>query len=612
VGRAAPSGDGSVTFTPAEQFFGTALLTYTVQDETKDAERQVTGTIRFTVFGRPSKPPAPSGTAESHLVRLTWGVPANNGAPITGYVVESDTGGAKAQAGTNSATIDGLKNAQPYRFRVAALNKAAPDAGKVSADQWSDWSPTLTPDQFPDQPAAPVVEFRKDENAGGAGGVLHVRWSAPKVDGTPITEYKVQPSGGAARSFPPGTTSVPWTGLNNGTPYTFTVVAINKAGDSEPSPPSAQETPAGVPGQTQGVSAVRLPADKNADGGWALVNWGDANANGDPQGLRYSVTSAPAKTPPQGATKTDAHSLEWNLGDVNTAFSFTVIASNKAGDGAAATSTSVVAAGQPRAPAAPRFLPGDGVVQLFGVQTADARGPGTITYQWSASQNGSFSTLTGSAPRFDFGLSNTSSTTVWVRGCKGEGIGCGAASQAVNSSTGASTVTPFGPPSVTASHSGTTIEWNWNAQPGVSSHNIVGQSGGTRCSETCYRKSFNLGERHCIQVVAVGQGVQQPSSEKCEPTDAPPPRTVSLTPGDKGNWPDCSTSPCRRLRVEWSNFSGGAHTVECWGSYQGWSRYYTYTTASNPSEVCYFGYPGSQVYVVVDGVQSNTITWPAG
>lgn len=610
VGRAAPSGDGSVTFTPSDSFFGSALVTYTVGDDTEDADREVNGTIRITVYGRPSKPPTPSGTAESHLVRLTWGVPANNGAPITGYIVESDVGGFRASPGTNAATIEGLRNAQPYRFRVAALNRAAPDAGSVRPDQWSDWSPALTPDQFPDQPAAPIVEFRKGDNAGGSGGVLHVRWTPPTVDGTPITEYKVQPSGGAGRSFPPGTTSVAWTGLNNGTPYTFTVVAINKAGDSEPSPPSAQETPAGVPGAPANVTSQRVTDGRNDNGGLALVQWGAAGPNGDPTGTRYRVTA-----PGSAAGDTDQTSLERSGLNPNTSYAFTVVAFNKAGDGPGATASPVFPEGKPAPPAAPRFLPGSDTVEMTGVSSADTRGPGEITYQVSTSSgDAGFNNFNARS----FGLSNGQTRSVWVRACKfganssGQPVGCGTSTQASNSSTGESTVTPFGNPAVSATHSGATITWTWVDQAGVSTYSIQGQSGGESCGRTCYSKSFALGQRHCIRVVGTGQGVQRTSTEVCEPTARLPQRSVSLSAGQRGNWPDCSTSPCRRVRVDLTNFAPGERTVVCWGSYQGWSRYYTYRTTSNSSEVCYFGYPGDQVYVVVDGVQSNTIIWPEG
>ncbi len=34
-----------------------------------------------------------------------------------------------------------------------------------------------------------------------------------------------------------------------------------------------------------------------------------------------------------------------------------------------------------------------------------------------------------------------------------------------------------------------------------------------------------------------------------------------------------------------------------------------YTTSESESENCYFGFPGYQVYVIVNGVWSNTLTW---
>ena len=34
-----------------------------------------------------------------------------------------------------------------------------------------------------------------------------------------------------------------------------------------------------------------------------------------------------------------------------------------------------------------------------------------------------------------------------------------------------------------------------------------------------------------------------------------------------------------------------------------------YTTSESESELCFYGFPGYQVYVIVNGVISNTLTW---
>jgi len=76
-----------------------------------------------------------------------------------------------------------------------------------------------------------------------------ISWTAPANNGSPITKYTVTgvPSGSCTTEIvAPATepaTSCTITGLTNGTPYKFTVVATNAIGDSAPSPESAEAIP---------------------------------------------------------------------------------------------------------------------------------------------------------------------------------------------------------------------------------------------------------------------------------------------------------------------------------------------------------------------------------
>ena len=70
----------------------------------------------------------------------------------------------------------------------------------------------------------------------------------------------------------------------------------------------------------------------------------------------------------------------------------------------------------------------------------------------------------------------------------------------------------------------------------------------------------------------------------------------------------CSSAACRWLRI--SNLQPGSR-VECWR--EGMQAAYGSFTASSATSTrgCYFSYVGARVYVVADGVRSNTITWPS-
>jgi predicted lipoprotein with Yx(FWY)xxD motif len=76
---------------------------------------------------KPSAPGKPSVAPGMAQVRVTWVAPANNGSPITGYVVTPFVGSKAQTARTfhstaTAQTMTGLTNARTYTFRVAATN----------------------------------------------------------------------------------------------------------------------------------------------------------------------------------------------------------------------------------------------------------------------------------------------------------------------------------------------------------------------------------------------------------------------------------------------------------------------------------------------------------
>jgi hypothetical protein len=94
------------------------------------------------------------------------------------------------------------------------------------------------------------------------------------------------------------------------------------------------------------------------------------------------------------------------------------------------------------------------------------------------------------------------------------------------------------------------------------------------------------------------------------PPPTAPPRTVSISKGGSAvGQPGCSSSACRWVTVSYSNFGGGSHTVVCRASNGDEGGWYTYSTSNTTSTVCYYGWPGRQVWVTVDGVESSHITW---
>ncbi len=156
--------------------------------------------------------------------------------------------------------------------------------------------------------------------------------------GLPITGYAVITSPGGARTPVDDAGDVILTGLTNGVPYTFTVVAINANGDSVGSTP-VTTTPRTVPGTPAisgaiaGNSTVTLTIAAPSDNGGAPITG-------------YTVTTSPGGA----VTPVDTHGIVTITGLTNgVPYTFSVVATNAAGDSAAVTAsaTPMATAGAP-------------------------------------------------------------------------------------------------------------------------------------------------------------------------------------------------------------------------------------------------------------------------
>ncbi|MDQ6721905.1 MAG: fibronectin type III domain-containing protein [Candidatus Dormibacteraeota bacterium] len=267
-----------------------------------------TGTASLVVTARvPGAPTAVSATPGDRSAVVNWTVPADNGgSPITGYAVTSSpTGGTPVISGT-TATVFGLTNGTTYSFTVVATNLAGNSVPSVP-------SSAVTPRTVPGAPTA--------VSATPGNGSAVVTWTAPADNGgSPITGYSVTSSPTGGTPVISGTTAtVP--ALTNGTPYTFTVVATNLAGNSVPSVASSAVTPRTVPGSPTAVAAT-------AGNGSAVVSWTSPADNGGSPITGYTVTSSPDnKTAASSGMSATVSGLT-----NGTAYTFTVVATNVAGN----------------------------------------------------------------------------------------------------------------------------------------------------------------------------------------------------------------------------------------------------------------------------------------
>ncbi len=258
-GAVTASGD-SIDFRPNPTFFGSTSFSYTIRDASDTPDREVSATVTIEVTGRPDAPNPPECTPESRIANLTWTTPADNGAPITAYEftaqglpdVWSFTPGAVA----SSTQLTDLENGRSYAFRIRAENIAG----------WGDWSEyalACTPDIEPERPAPPQVTH--------GDGWLEVTWTEPANEGSEITEYEVRIGGGSVQTSTD--TFLRWTGLDNGTDYTFQVAARNAKGLGEFSTASTPEHPSTTPAAPVIQATTRADLVGAQASGILEVNW---------------------------------------------------------------------------------------------------------------------------------------------------------------------------------------------------------------------------------------------------------------------------------------------------------------------------------------------------
>jgi uncharacterized protein YjbI with pentapeptide repeats len=190
----------------------------------------------------PEAPTGVSATPGDGQAVVTWSAPLDDGgSPVTHYTVTAhdDAGVAgRWSAGDDktSLTADRLANGDTYTFTVTASND-------VGDSQPSDPSGPVAPAGAVTVPDAPT------QVRGTAGdGTADVRWDAPADDGgSPTTSYTLSAlhAGNVIGTWTldASVTSKTVHGLTDGDSYTFTVVATNSAGDSDPSDPSDPVTP---------------------------------------------------------------------------------------------------------------------------------------------------------------------------------------------------------------------------------------------------------------------------------------------------------------------------------------------------------------------------------
>ena len=277
---------------------------------------------------------------------LSWTNP--NDATLTGYeysVTAKDAAPAAWTAISNSGAttvsheVSNLTNGTEYDYHLRAVNTA----GQKSA------AAKVTAKPYP-KPAAP-------DNLSATIGDKQVALTWDDPDNDTITKWQYKVDTGDWQDLAANAASHTETGLTNGTEYTFTVRAVNAAGDGAES--SVKATPYPAPAKPTGLTAAS--GDKKIS-----LSWTNPAGQGTITGnaYRYKPKSSAesgytAWTAITGGAKT-SHDVENLTNGVQ--YTFQVRAKNVVGDGAASDEASAWTF--PAAPAGLTATPGDKKVTL--------------------------------------------------------------------------------------------------------------------------------------------------------------------------------------------------------------------------------------------------------
>jgi len=511
----------------------------------------------------PGAPTNVVATAGNQQASLTWTAAPNNGATIDSYTATASPGGAQATVNGNPAaanvTVTGLTNNTAYTFTVVAHN--ANGNGPASAA-----SNSVTPSVLPGAPTGVTASASNQQ--------VTVSWTAPAPNGgTAVSSYTITSSPGnltKTLSGNPPATSWTFTGLTNGTTYTFQVTATNSGGTG-PAGTSNAATPSATPQAPTNVGAT--PGNHQVTVTWTAPDPGGAAITGYVI-TPYAGTSAGSPVT-VGAGATSAIITDFITGTSlanGTTYTFQVYATNSLGNGFVATSSAVTPVGPASAPTNVGAVPGNGLaIVSWGAPTDN--GGSTITgYTVTPLINGNpgtpvtvggsvFSTSVG-------GLTNGTSYVFEVQATNGAGIG--AAAYSVPIIVGS----PTAPTNLSATAGANQVSLTWTASSpngsAVTGYNATAYIGGTPSLSIALGPSaaaasisgLKGGTTYTIQVVATNSFGAGPAATSSSVTPSGSATTYASTVLADGAAAYYRTSDTGAVAAD-SSGNGGA------GSYQG-------------------------------------------
>lgn len=258
----------------------------------------------FNTLNVPDAPTIDSAIRGNTQATISFFPPTNDGGLlITSYTVTSNPEGISATGSSSPIIVTGLTNGTSYTFTVIATNIIGNSISSLPSTQ-------VTPATIPNKPTILSV-------IPGNEGAL-ITFSPPNDNGgEEITSYTVKSFPGNFVATDSVESQIVITGLTNGTSYTFTLIATNNVGDSQPSLPSLSVIPGRVPDAPTFVSAYA------AENGQATVSFSVPYNGGFP------ITSYTVKSNPDDISVTGTSSPIIVQGLTNgLEYTFTVVATN--------------------------------------------------------------------------------------------------------------------------------------------------------------------------------------------------------------------------------------------------------------------------------------------
>lgn len=297
-------------------------------------------TVKTGASSAPGAPTALTGSATTTTATLGWAPPVDDGgAPVAGYrVAREGLAPVLVGAAVRSYTFSGLAAGSNHSLSVAAVNE-------VGTGATASRTVTTASVQTPGAPTGVAA------TAGNARAT--VKWTAPASAGSsPITGYSLVRYSGtsstvlARRTVSASTRSVLDTGLVNGRPYSYRVVALSAAGAGTPSAQTSAVVPATTPGAPGIGTAVAGTAGGTvtATAAWAAPTstGGSAVTGYVVRALRTSSSGSVLGTTTSARQPATARSLAMTLPVVGT-YRFTVQAVNAVGTGVSSSRSNLVA-----------------------------------------------------------------------------------------------------------------------------------------------------------------------------------------------------------------------------------------------------------------------------